>query len=81
MVSKESDAKAKSELQAKLKRRAEKFLEWIPPEFFATKWGIKSLNTSAGRSALSQAIQNLVDTKGKYQYQKSALVTGQLEKK
>jgi hypothetical protein len=80
-VSKESDAKAKSELQAKLKRRAEKFLEWIPAEFFATKWGIKSLNTSAGRGALSQAVQSLVDTKGRYQYQKSALVTGQLEKK
>lgn len=80
-VSKDSDAKAKAELQAKLKRRAEKFLEWIPPEFFATKWGIKSLNISAGRGALIQAIQSLVDQKGKYQYQKSALVTGQLEKK
>jgi hypothetical protein len=80
-VSKDSDAKAKAELQAKLKRRAEKFLEWIPSEFFATKWGIKSLNISAGRGALVQAIQSLVDQKGKYQYQKSTLVTGQLEKK
>lgn len=80
-VSRDSDPKAKAELQAKLTRRAEKFLEWIPAEFFTCKWGIKSINTSAGKTALSQALQSLVDTKGKYQYQKSALVTGQLEKK
>ncbi len=68
--------KAVEELRTKLKRRAEKFVEWFPPEFFATKWAISSLNTGFGRTALQQALRQFVDTKGRYQYGKSSLLTG-----
>jgi hypothetical protein len=67
---------AVEELRTKLKRRAEKFVEWFPPEFFATKWAISSLNTGFGRTALQQALRQFVDTKGRYQYGKSSLLTG-----
>jgi hypothetical protein len=67
---------AAQELRTKLRRRAEKFVEWFPPEFFATKWAISSLNTSLGRTALQQALRQFVDTKGRYQYGKSSLLTG-----
>lgn len=65
-------------LRRKFRNRAEKFVEWIPPDFFATQWGVKSLNTGPGRLALRTAMENLVKTKGKYQYGKSALVSGDL---
>jgi hypothetical protein len=64
------------ELRTKLKRRAEKFIEWFPPEFFSTKWAMSSLSTGAGRTALQQALRQFVDTKGRYQYGKSSLLTG-----
>jgi hypothetical protein len=67
---------AVEELRTKLKRRAEKFVEWFPPEFFATRWAIGSLNTGMGRAALQQALRQFVDTKGRYQYGKSSLLTG-----
>jgi hypothetical protein len=67
---------AADELRAKLNRRAEKFVEWFPEGFFATGWEIKSLSTGAGRTALQQAMRQFVDSKGRYQYGKSALLTG-----
>lgn len=64
------------EMQVKLAKRARKFVEWFPPDFFATKWALTSLSTGAGRSALKAVLNDLVDTNGRYQYAKSALVTG-----
>jgi hypothetical protein len=72
-------AKASDILLTKVQRRAEKFLDSIPAAFFKTKWGWTSLSTGPGRSALEQAFQQLVKTKGKYQYVKSALVTGKAD--
>lgn len=69
-------ANAVQELRTKLRRRAEKFVEWFPPEFFAAKWAVSSLNTGFGRTALQQALRQFVDTKGRYQYGKSSLLTG-----
>ena len=67
-VDKTSDEKAKEELRVKLKRCAEKFLDWIPPGFFGCRWGTKSLNTGAGGTALSETIESLVKRKGKFSY-------------
>jgi hypothetical protein len=79
-VDKTNDEKAKEELRIKLKRRAEKFLEWIPPTFFGCRWGTKSLNTGAGRTALAETIESLVKSKGKFNYPNSTLVKGKAEK-
>lgn len=67
---------SKQELLNKLRRRAEKFAEYIPPDFFSTAWASKSLSIGPGRAALEDALRELVDKKGAYQYGKSVLVTG-----
>jgi hypothetical protein len=64
--------------RAKFRQRATKFLEFFPPQFFASKWGLPSLNISSGRRALKNALEKLRITKGRYQYAKSALVTGEV---
>lgn len=61
---------------SKVVKRVEKNLAYFPPEFFGTTWKTKSLNTSLGRQALSDAFENLTKKKGSYQYARSALVTG-----
>lgn len=66
-----------SYLRSKLRSRATKFVTYYPPEFFITTWGTKSLNISSGRKALQTALTKLRETKGKYQYARSALVTGE----
>lgn len=68
------------DMRTKLSRRVEKFIEWFPPSFFATKWGLSSLNTGPGRAVLQQTLLQFVDKKGQYQYARSALVTGQTER-
>ena len=68
------------DMRTKLVRRAEKFIEWFPSSFFATKWGMTSLNTGPGRLVLQQTLPQFVDKKGHYQYARSALVTGKTEK-
>ncbi|HYM44846.1 MAG TPA: hypothetical protein VES65_01625, partial [Solirubrobacteraceae bacterium] len=70
------DGNAVEDLRTKVKRRAEKFIEWFPPEFFSAQWTMTSLSTSVGRTALQQALRQFVDSKGRYQYGKSALLTG-----
>jgi hypothetical protein len=66
-------------LRGRLRQRAQKFLGYYPVDFFATTWLTKSLNTSAGRKALSVALNKLLSSKGKYQYGKSPLVTGEID--
>ena len=71
---------AVDELRDKLRKRAEKFVGWIPASFFGTKWGLGGqLNVGPGRAALQAALENLVKKKGAYQYAKSTLVTGKTE--
>lgn len=70
------DEDVKAKMRLKLRRRAEKFTEYLPPDFFATKWAFTSLSTGAGRMALEEAMRELVDSKGQYQYARSSLVTG-----
>lgn len=71
---------AVDELRDKLRKRAEKFVTWIPVDFFGTKWGLGGqLNVGPGRDALQTALDNLVKKKGAYQYGKSTLVTGKTE--
>lgn len=65
-------------LRAKLRKRAQKVLEYFPDEFFQSTWKIKSLNTGAGRVALQDALSELLKTKGKYQFSKSLLFTGKV---
>lgn len=67
---------AVTELREKLKKRAEKFVEWIPPAFFGSRWGWSSLSVGPGRAALSDALTKFLDTKGTFQYGNSSLVTG-----
>jgi hypothetical protein len=66
-------------LRGKLRQRAQKVLGFYPADFFAEKWLTKSLNTSAGRKALATALNKLLTSKGKYQYGKSPLVTGEID--
>lgn len=66
-------------LLKKVQSRASKFVSFFPPEFFAASWKIKSLNTSAGRTALEKALTSLHTSKGKYQYERSALFTGEIK--
>ncbi|MGG3471335.1 hypothetical protein ABES02_28175 [Neobacillus pocheonensis] len=70
---------ALNELREKLRSRAEKLVQWIPAEFFATEWKTKGLDTGPGRLALQEAFRNLVDKKGVYQYTRSSLVTGAVD--
>ncbi|HXJ23752.1 MAG TPA: hypothetical protein VMT03_26285 [Polyangia bacterium] len=65
------------ELRDKLQRRAKKFVEWFPPEFFGTTWASKSLSIGPGRKALQDCFTKLITSKGNYGYGKSGLVTGQ----
>jgi hypothetical protein len=64
------------ELREKLRKRAEKFVEWIPVGFFGSRWGWSSLSIGPGRAALSDALTKFVDSKGSFQYANSSLVTG-----
>lgn len=66
-------------LRGRLRQRAQKFLGFYPVDFLAEKWLTKSLNTSAGRKALNGALIKLLSSKGKYQYGKSPLVTGEID--
>ncbi|MEV3985622.1 hypothetical protein [Nonomuraea sp. NPDC049758] len=70
---------ARKILLNKVERRARKFLESMPAQFFATKWAWSGLNIGPGRDALDQAFNQLARLKGKYQYAKSALVTGKTD--
>jgi hypothetical protein len=63
-------------LVAKVRLRAKKFVNFFPPKFFSTKWGITSLNTGSGRKDLESCIRSLMDSKGKYQYLTDRLITG-----
>jgi hypothetical protein len=68
------------ELREKIRKRAEKFVEWIPTDFFGTAWGLGGqLSVGPGRIALKGTLEKLVKTKGKYQYGKSTLVTGKTD--
>ena len=68
------------ELRDKIRKRAEKFVEWIPADFFGTRWGLGGqLSVGPGRIALEASLEKFVKTKGKYQYGKSTLVTGKTE--
>ncbi len=63
-------------LRMKLRKRAEKFFEYFPAEFFSMNWVLKSLSIGPGRVALSQTIEQLVSKKGKFQYANCSLITG-----
>lgn len=66
----------KKALIGKIMKRVEKNLPCFPADFFAMAWKTKSLNTSLGRQALTDAFAKLMKKKGTYQYARSALVTG-----
>ena len=64
-------------LTSMIKERAEKVLEYVPPEFFIIKWGTKSLNTGPGREMLKDVFMKLVvESRGKYKFKTSKLVKG-----
>lgn len=65
-----------SELRKKIRNRAEKFIKYFEPEFFAREWKIKSLNTGVGRTALNDVFRSMVDARGSFKYGSSALFTG-----
>jgi len=65
-------------LTLQIERRAEKVMEYIPPEFFAAAWKLSSLNTGPGRVALKAALDDLVDSKGKADFRQAALITGNI---
>ncbi len=65
-----------SELRKKIRGRAEKFIKYFDADLFSRNWKLKSLNTGAGRSALRDTFRSIVDSKGKFVYAKSSLVTG-----
>jgi hypothetical protein len=67
------------QLTAKVKDRAQKVLSYFPADVFAKPWGLKSLNTGAGRTALNSCFSNLVATKGSFKYANSALFTGKTD--
>ena len=67
---------AVNEMKKKLRKRAQTFVQYFEPAFFAANWKQKSLNIGPGRDALNDAFRKFVDTKGKYQWQQSSLVTG-----
>ncbi len=74
----ESPDTARAELLSSVRTRATELLKYIPAEFFATKWGVSSLNTSAGREVQKLAIRNLIDSNGKSNFKNSRLITGNL---
>lgn len=63
-------------LTEKVRQRAKKFVAFLPPTLFATKWGITSLNTGSGRKDLESCIRSMVDAKGKFQFTQHRLITG-----
>lgn len=69
------EADAITEMRARIRKRANTFIGYFKPEFFADRWQIKSLNTGVGRTALREVMRYLVDTRGSYQYTKHALFT------
>ena len=52
-------------LRTKLRKRAEKFFEYFPADFFSREWGLKSLSIGPGRETLSKTINEFVNKKGK----------------
>jgi hypothetical protein len=69
----------KSELISKIQDRSVKFLKNFPSELFSIKWKTKSLNTGAGRTALSDCFNEMIKKKGAFRYANSVLVTGRME--
>jgi hypothetical protein len=67
----------REQLRLKLKKRAQKLFESFPSKLFQTEWKEKSLNTSAGRSALQSVFGEMKKTKGKFNFKNSNLVKGQ----
>lgn len=66
------------ELRGRVEKRSDLFFGWVPAEFFASKWELKSLSIGPGRKALNDVLAQFVKSKGKYQYGKSAFLTGQI---
>jgi hypothetical protein len=66
-----------TEMREKVQRRAGKFLEWFPTEFFGMRWGYSSLSIGPGRKALQDCFEKMVLQKGTFRYANSGLVTGQ----
>jgi hypothetical protein len=64
------------EMRAKLRKRAKTFISYFKPDFFAREWKMKSLSIGPGRMALRDVLREIVDSKGAFQYGKSAVVTG-----
>ena len=53
---------------------APEFAEYFPPEFFGERWYYTGLNIAGpGKDALRRSIEELVRTKGRYQYRRSVL--------
>ena len=66
------------ELRPRVEKKADLFFSWVPAEFFAAKWELKSLSVGPGRKALEDVMAQFVKFKGKYQYGKSVFITGQI---
>jgi hypothetical protein len=64
------------ELLRKCRERTKKVLQFFPPEFFAKVWKQKSLNTGAGKTVLLNVLQEMKDSKGRFGYANSSLITG-----
>jgi hypothetical protein len=63
-------------LRAKMKKRAEKFVTFLPPEFFGATWKMKSLNTGGERTVLTGTLAKLRESKGRYNWSQCGLITG-----
>jgi hypothetical protein len=69
------DSDPVNEMRAKMRKRASTFISYFESDLFAQHWQMKSLNTGAGRTALREVMRAVVETRGSYQYTKSALFT------
>lgn len=78
-VAGETNEEALQHLLGKIRTRAEKFLDSVPAGFFGIKWKTTSLNIGAGKIALDSALAQLIDKKGRYQYENSTLVKGKTD--
>lgn len=66
------------ELRGRVQKKCDTYFGWVPAEFFAAKWELKSLSVGPGRKALEEVMAQFVKSKGKFQYGKSVFLTGQI---
>ena len=65
-------------MRAKVRKRAQNFIGYFPPELFGKPWKLHSLNLGPGREVLNTVFRQLVETKGSFQWRSSGLLTGKV---